>query len=773
MLLNAIGRPDPASLENCDREPIHTPGGIQPHGVLLALSEPDLAVLQASLNVDTLFGVEAEMVLGRPVDGLLGSDLSQALRGSIDRGLLDRHPLFLGKGPLAVGGNQQFDTIVHRSDGALILELELASVDIGSAFRDLYPLVRTSLAGFEGASRVTKLCEMAAAEVRRLTGFDRVLIYRFDEGWNGTVIAEDRNDELPSYLDLRFPASDIPEQARALYRDSRVRLIADAGYRQVPIVPAINPKNGRPIDLSFATLRSVSPVHVEYMRNMGTASSMSISILRDGELWGLISCHHKTPRVVPYEVRTAGDFLGQVLALQVAAKEQREELEHRLVRKAVQVRLLAGMTEEKDFVDGLVRLQADLLDLVEAEGAAILHEGRCTLLGRTPDEGWIDRIADRLERVGRDDLFAAESLAGHLEDVEPIADVASGVLAIAISKLHRGYLFWFRPEVIRTVNWGGDPSGRKHVDEGGRIHPRKSFDAWKEIVRGKSQSWRPGELEAATELRNAIVGIVLRQAEERAQLSAELERSNKELEAFSYSVSHDLRAPFRHIVGYSEMLREEEDGRLGDESRRYIDTIIESAQYAGSLVDNLLAFSRMGRTTIHPVPIDMNSLTREVVRDVMSDANGRSISWKIGDLPKVEGDLMMIRLAMSNLASNAVKYTRPRAEAVVEIDAEAKGGEVIFSVRDNGIGFDMRYADKLFGVFQRLHRMEDFEGTGIGLANVRRIMSRHGGRTWGEGEVDRGATFFFALPGLSGPEKGKGAARGSVIDAETDPVGGR
>ncbi len=769
MLVNATGPPD---LATCDREPIHIPGGIQPHGVLLTLNEPDLAVLQASLNVQDLLGVDARDLLGRPVEDVLGADLGQALRASIERGLLDKHPLFLGKGPLAAG-SQQFDAIVHRSDGALILELETAAVDDGSAFRDLYPLVRTSLSGFEGASRVFELCTMAAAEVRRLTGFDRVLIYRFDEGWNGTVIAEDRNDELPSYLDLRFPATDIPEQARILYRDSRVRLIADAAYRQVPIIPPDNPRNGRPLDLSFATLRSVSPVHVEYMRNMGTASSMSISILRDGKLWGLISCHHKSPRVVPYEIRTACDFLGQVLALQIAAKEQREELEHRLARKAVQVRLLGGMTEENDFVEGLVRLQAELLELVEASGAAILHDGHCTLIGQTPDEGWVDRIADWLEREGRDDLFAAESLAGHFGDAGAIKDVASGVLAIAISKLHRGYLFWFRPEVIRTVTWGGDPGASKRPDEGGRIHPRKSFEAWKETVRGQSAPWRPSEVEAATELRNAIVGIVLRQAEERAQLSAELERSNKELEAFSYSVSHDLRAPFRHIVGYSEMLREEESTRLGEESKRYIDTIIASAQYAGSLVDNLLAFSRMGRTTIHPVPIDMNSLTREVVRDVMAEAGGRSIAWKIGDLPKVEGDLMMMRLAMGNLASNAVKYTRPRAEAVIEIGAEVKGGEVIFFVRDNGIGFDMRYADKLFGVFQRLHRMEDFEGTGIGLANVRRIMSRHGGRTWGEGEVDRGATFSFALPRLSGPEKGKGAARGSVSDAETDPAGGR
>ena len=191
------------------------------------------------------------------------------------------------------------------------------------------------------------------------------------------------------------------------------------------------------------------------------------------------------------------------------------------------------------------------------------------------------------------------------------------------------------------------------------------------------------------------------------------------------------------------MLREEEDGRLSDEGKRYVDTIIESAQYAGTLVDNLLAFARMGRTTIHPVPIDMNSMTREVVRVVMTEAGDRAITWEIGDLPPVEGDLMMMRLAMANLVSNAVKYTRPRDPAVIAIAAEVKGNEVIFSIKDNGIGFDMRYADKLFGVFQRLHRIEDFEGTGIGLANVRRIMTRHGGRTWGEGGRRPGRVLLF------------------------------
>ena len=742
--------PDPADIAGCDNEPIHIPGSIQPHGILLALDEPGLHVLQASVNVNAMLGLDAREVLGRSVAELIGPSTFAALRSSLGGGDLKGHPRFLAKGPLAVdAGRRPFDAILHRHDGVLILELEPASIDEATAFRDLYPIVRTSMTGLEGAASVPEVCRQAAIEVRRITGFDRVLVYRFDEDWNGTVVAEDRNDELPSYLDLRFPAGDIPAHARGLYLANRVRLIADAGYRPVPIVPEVNPKTGRPLDLTFATLRSVSPVHVEYMVNMGTAASMSISILRKDRLWGLISCHNRTARVVAFEVRTAGDFLGQILSLQIAAREQHEEIEHRIGRKAIQVRLLAGMTQGDDFVEELARHEADLLELVEAQGAAILLDGHCTLLGLTPDREQVGRIADRLADDRAEDVFATDSLAGHLDEASVYKDRASGLLAITLSKLHQGYLLWFRPEVIRTVTWGGDPAGSK-VEEGGRIHPRKSFEAWKETVRFKSSPWRSSEVEAANELRNAIVGIVLRRAEERAQLSAELERSNKELEAFSYSVSHDLRAPFRHIVGYSEMLREEEGDRLTDEGRRYVQTIIDSAQYAGTLVDNLLAFSRMGRTTIHPVPIDMNALTRSVVGDVMSEAGGRSITWKIGDLPPVEGDLMMMRLVMSNLASNAVKYTRPRAEAVIEIGVEVKGGEVVFFVKDNGIGFDMRYSDKLFGVFQRLHRMEDFEGTGIGLANVRRIMSRHGGRVWGEGKVDQGATFSFALPKLIG-----------------------
>ncbi len=298
----------------------------------------------------------------------------------------------------------------------------------------------------------------------------------------------------------------------------------------------------------------------------------------------------------------------------------------------------------------------------------------------------------------------------------------------------------------QSVRWGGVPRKSTSPDGDERLHPRTSFEMWKETVQLRSLPWKSSEIETARELRNTIVGIVLRKAEELAELTRELERSNEELEAFSYSVSHDLRAPFRHIVGYSELLREQEGERLTDKGRRYLKTIVESAQFAGTLVDNLLAFSNIARSSITVRPVDMNVLVGSVRAEVTAEAPGRQIEWAVAELPVVNGDPMLLRLAVRNLLSNAVKYTRPREVARIEMSCAEVGSEFTFSIVDNGVGFEMAYVDKLFGVFQRLHRMEEFEGTGIGLANVRRIISRHAGRTWAEGRLGQGATFHFSLP---------------------------
>ena len=728
----------------CEHEPIHVPGSIQPHGHLLAFAEEDLRLLHASAGAEAVLATSLAKALGEPIGHALPDDWARALQPKL-RGLPAVGPMQLGRFRAASGA--PFHTVGHRSpDGQVVLEFEAEADDEGpeqqGTLEALYPGVRDAYARLGRAATSELLAATTAAAVRRITGFDRVLVYRFEENWDGTVIAEDRNERLPSYLGLRFPASDIPAQARRLYELNPQRLIADAGYTPVPILQA---ENWPPLDLTFSSLRSVSPVHLEYMRNMGTPASMSVSVIRgDGRLWGLVSCHHGTPRRVSFAARNACDLVAQMFAVRIAAREEMAHAEARARLKGLEGRLLARMAAAKHFVEGLMAVPGDLLELAGAEGAAVLAEGGCVLAGRTPPEGEVRRIAAWLAERGVEVLET-----GALSELMPlgdvVADTASGLLAVSVSQLHPSFVLWFRPELVRTVKWGGDP--RKPVEPTpSRLHPRRSFAAWAETVRQRSAPWSPAEVEAARDLRTSIVGGVLRAAEERAALTGRLERVNKELAAFSYSVSHDLRAPFRHIVGFAEMLRERESERLTDRGKRYLATIIEAAENAGRLVDALLNFSQMGRTSLVPVRFDPGVLVNEVRRALESEVGERRVEWRVAPMPPVHADPAMLRQVFQNLLSNAVKYTRGRDPAIVEIGGKAAEREFVFHVRDNGVGFEMAYAHKLFGVFQRLHRAEDFEGVGIGLANAQRIIERHGGRIWAEGRPGEGAEFSFSLP---------------------------
>ena len=723
--------PDP--LELCAQEPIRIPGAIQPHGALVLIRRSDGTVLQQSANLGSVTGVAGGAAPATLAD-LFGRDFADEINGWLDgeeSHYLRRH--VLPAGPVDVSG--------HRAKQGVILEFEPGEADARSD--PFYPLLRRFMEQTDGVAEVDRLCGMAARLARELTGFNRVMIYRFDADWNGTVTAESGDGTLPSYLDLRFPASDIPAQARELYRLNRLRLIPDATYAPVPLSPPLCPLDGQPLDMSFAALRSVSPVHLEYMRNMGTAASMSVSIVIDGKLWGLISCHHAGQARVRPQVRAACDFLGRILAQQIAARERAQHIDERLRLKRVETELIAHLARARSFQDGLGTAERQWLALTNATGAAVVTNGAVVTAGAVPGHDHIRRLVEWLHGRGIDRIYATDSLAGDWAEGEALAASASGVLAVPVSRIHASYVLWFRPEVVRTVTWGGDPDKEKSIDESGRLNPRRSFESWKEVVRLRGAPWSEAEVASALDFRSAIINFVLQRAEERAQLTEELQRSNKELESFSYSVSHDLRAPFRHIVGYAQLLSDEEP-ELKSLSRHYLDGITGAALSAGQLVDDLLHFSQLGRASLAMTRIDMNKIVAEVLRSIPEGQ--KAVQWEIARLPDAWGDPSLVRQAVFNLVENAVKYSRDQPSPRIVIAGADRPGETVYSVEDNGVGFDMAYADKLFQVFQRLHRQEEFEGTGIGLALTKRIVERHGGSLEARGAVGKGALFSFALP---------------------------
>jgi light-regulated signal transduction histidine kinase (bacteriophytochrome) len=388
-----------------------------------------------------------------------------------------------------------------------------------------------------------------------------------------------------------------------------------------------------------------------------------------------------------------------------------------------------------------------LLRIADATGAAVVLNDQCWTVGDVPPREQIETIAGWVASQ-QSTIVPTDSLA---QDCPAGAGTVAGVLAVSISQVHRHLVLWFRPEIVQTIRWAGEP-GKMLRSSDGRIHPRRSFGSWMQQVRGRSLPWQPEQVAGVSELRQALIGVVLRRAEEMAEVATELGRVNKELEAFSYTVSHDLRAPMRHIAGYVDLVLDADGKQMSDRARRYLTHVKEAAAYAGHLVDALLDFSRMGRTALKRGPVDTQTLVDEIIAELARQEPGRKVEWRIErPLPELWGDPFLMQVVLRNLLGNAWKYTRKQSEPVIGVAPVQRPEGLGLEVTDNGVGFQMQYVHKLFGVFQRLHQAEDYEGTGIGLASVRRIVERHGGTVWARSESGQGATFGFVVPQ---PERG-------------------
>jgi light-regulated signal transduction histidine kinase (bacteriophytochrome) len=496
--------------QNCADEPIRVPGSIQRHGFLLLLDDRDEHVVGASENTEEFLEVPLGLVLGTPLETILEREifgaLSALLLSSNDKGL----PTYLGSFQMR---GQFFSVVTHRVKSERVLEFELTDRLVNPEMTN--QVFTNFVSKLNNLRSETELCQAITEQIRDLTGFNRILLYRFDEAGHGTVLCEQNDGTLPTYLDLRFPASDIPQQARDLYILNTIRIIPDASYVPSPL----HGMDKRPLgalDLSMSILRSVSPVHVEYMRNMGTMSSMSISIVCEGKLWGLISGHHAKPRMVPYLVRSACDLLTRLVATQLTSLATSTSLQQMVHFHAVQRRVLTQMAGENNYLAAMADQMTDLVQIADAEGAALVIDGQIKVFGITPVHHDLKRLAEWMDSRPDLEVFESRHLGSQIGWASEFSEVASGLLAIRISHVRQSYLMWFRPEVVRTVRWAGEPG--KIQDKNQKLNPRKSFEIWSELVRGRSRPWTEVEVESATEFRGAIMTISLKRAEEAVQL---------------------------------------------------------------------------------------------------------------------------------------------------------------------------------------------------------------------------------------------------------------
>lgn len=735
------------NVTNLKEAPIHLSSQIQTHGILLVLQEPDLQILQVSKNVYSVFGRSPEELLQQKLEDLL--DPFQVER--VKAGLLEDALDFINPTKIWVRKTGDdyvvFDGIFHRNaEGVLILELEPAISQENIPFLSFYHLARASSNQLEETADLQDFCQIIVQEVRKVTGFDRVMLYKFDDDGHGSVIAEEKLATMEPYLGLHYPESDIPKPARKLFASNWIRLIPDTHAEHTEIFPINHPVTQQQIDLTNSILRSASRCHIEYLHNMGVGASLTISLMKAGKLWGLIACHHQTPKYVSYELRKACEFLGRVIFSEILAREETEDYDHRMRLTYVQSALVEYMSQEENFIDGLIKYKPNLLNLTNAQGAAVCFGGNYTLIGETPKEEDLNLLVQWLKNNVEEEVFYTDSLPRILPEAESFKNVASGMLAIPISK--RNYVLWFRPEVIQTVNWGGDPNKAFELNEiegNMRLCPRKSFELWKETVRFTSLAWKPGEIKAALELRKAIVNIVLRQADELALLAQDLERSNAELKKFAYVASHDLQEPLNQVANYVQLLEMRYGEELDEDAKEFISFAVEGVSLMQTLIDDVLAYSKVDKQAIEFQPTEVEVALERALTNLRKRISETGATITHDKLPNIMADGTQLMQLFQNLIGNAIKF-RSDQPPVIHVGALRLEDEWLFSVQDNGMGLDPQFSDRIFVIFQRLHTRDEYPGTGMGLAICKKIVESHRGRIWVESQISEGATFYFTIP---------------------------
>ena len=734
MTLTSFKNPDKLDLENCSREPIHIIGKTQAHGVLISCDPQNFKIMQVGENVTDFFGVSLEELFGNDLSYLLGENQVKELGE-----LLSSKESSVSKDVRINDTN--FQMLAHYSGPNLILDFEPYQEVDGSFF---YQKQLTRILNkFQAAKSINQLCEAATVLTKKMFGYNRVMIYRFDEEWNGEVIAESKEEEIDSWLGLHYPATDIPAQARQLFLKNRVRIITDVNYTAVPIIPELSPLTGEPLDISRSGLRAVSPIHIEYLKNMEVGASLTAAIIVKGQLWGLIACHHKTAKHLDFYQRESCRFLAQMFSTELSLQENTALISRVKYSESIRRQLVVQMNGESNVVTALTEENVKFTQLISCGGGAIFMKDRWKVIGKTPEEEQLESLLNFIKEQPKSH-FLTRNISAVFPEAEAYKETASGVICLKISE--STYIFWFKPEKIQEVNWGGNPQNKAFYNEKEqRLSPRKSFEKWTEKLTGISEAWQETDKDMVRALRENISYVMLvHQQMEIEALNFQLVEANNELKLFSYGLSHDLRAPVNGMEGILTIFDEDHREELSEEAQLLLQMSRDLNEKMSNLIDNILEYSRLNNTgDLEVSSVDISELIEEVLKFVNARGSYPKTTLKIqSQLPSMEGDRRMLFQLWANLLNNALKYSAEKENPIVEVGTTVKNGREVFYIKDNGIGIHPDFREKIFEAFKRAVGGK-FKGTGIGLAIVKKVVEKHNGEIWVESEPDQGSEFYF------------------------------
>ena len=745
-------------VSNCDSEPVHTPGFIQAFGALVVASERDLVICHASANCKEVLSRVPQDLFGLHLSALLGPDVFADLQS---RTLVPTRPDYLN--PLKCRfvdgrGNQSvLDCLAHAYDENILLEFFEAPSD--EAEHDGLEIVHRQIVSEPTLPRTSsEICNAVARLFRRFTGYDRVMIYRFHEDNHGEVVAES-TDQPDSFLGLHYPASDIPDPVRRLFAASKTRMIADIDDEGVSILSDPDVEHSGPVNLTHARLRGVSPIHVEYLRNMGVRASLSTSIVVDGKLWGLISCHHNGPKVLPLPLLHTSELIGSIVASFLHGLQSSEHLDALLAVQALSHQI------ERQCHDGM-----SLFEALQLHAPAI---NRClrtdTLVVRIGEDGFV--AGEDLEQMPDLPALRSHAVAGmlvsdHLGDYDgrgATGDLAcAGGALLVLSEDGSDHAFLGRRNYARTVTWGGDVTKSVSVAEDGRlrISPRSSFQAFKQTVSGRSRPFDSSQRERLEYFRRSLVAVRSAERErlawrekeiaeaKQAVMQAQLLHSARisSMGELASSIAHELAQPLTAITNYVNACRQEIRNlgqTLPADVSELMDDALAEADRAGAIIHGLRNFIEHG--DLEPSELDIERSVRDGVGLMFSGGLATDIDVTLdfeSNLPKVWADPVQIEQVLFNLVRNSAEAMEGGREKRVAVSVKLnKKREVEVSVRDSGPGIPPEVKAAVFHPFQTTKR----GGLGIGLSVCRTIIEAHGGRIW-LADVQPGTEFHFTLP---------------------------